>query len=531
MSALHRSATIPLLLGLLILARGTVRAITLVENGRPHATIVVAAQADSKIMTAADELQAYVKKMSGAVLPIATDADPPQGPLALVGRSKLADAMGVHIPSGVTPAREEEGFVIVCKGDRLLLAGNNQAEYHGTEYAVADFLERLGVRWFMPTDFGEIVPTMKTITFADAEITEKPDFRMRDGEFDPKWSLRNKSGFASDFVANDTSVWFYMPSFEERPELYALGPDGNRNKELGICYSSAETVKAVSERIVAAFKKDPLLHVIGFAPPDGVPACSCPDCQEAGQGFPNSHICVNNIGDRNNSEEWMSFADKVAALVYRECPDRYVWTNGYSNRRFAPQGFKAFSPNLGVMYAGLEDCALHALDDPKCWQKQAQALTLRRWRQLTNGKVSIYDYNLQMMVSSLTPLPMAHKLRRDMPLWKQWGVMGYFLCTRHCWAEEGIFTKYLRAKLAWNVNADVEVLMRDYYSAGYGKAARPMRAYWDTMEKAIADAPFHASMFNTILPEVYTPAVMAKLEKSLVEGERAADTERDRLHV
>ena len=517
-----------LLLLLVLLTLAAASAITLVGNGQPTATIVVAVQTDPKVKAAAEELQQYLAKISGATLPIATDADNPTGALVLVGRSKLTDAMGIAIPAGVTPIRKEEGFVIACRDDRLVLAGNNEAEYHGTEYAVADFLERLGVRWFMPTDFGEIVPKMRTVTFADVDISEKPDFCVRGWEVDEKWGIRNKLGVAGDFGAADTSVWYYMPPFEERPELYALGPDGKRDKNLGICYSNPETAKAVAERLVAAFKKDSMLNVIGIAPPDGAPACSCPYCKKASQGFPNG--AVNNSQFSSNTEEWIGFVQRVAALVRKECPDRYIWTNGYSNRHFAPQGFDRLEPNVGVMFAAIEDCTMHALDAPNCWQKQAQAKTLQRWCALTGSKVTIYDYILQMMVSSLTPVPMVHKYRHDMPLWKRWGVMGYTLCTRNCWAEEGILTKYLRAKLAWDADADAEAIMRDFYDKWYGRTARPMRAYWEALDRAIEQAPFHGHE-NTFMPEVYTPALMVHLEKSLAEGEKAAASERDRLHV
>ena len=48
--------------------------------------------------------------------------------------------------------RDEEGYLILARGDRMLLAGNEAAPYHGTEYAVAEFVHRLGVRWYMPGD-------------------------------------------------------------------------------------------------------------------------------------------------------------------------------------------------------------------------------------------------------------------------------------------------------------------------------------------------------------------------------------------
>jgi hypothetical protein len=44
---------------------------------------------------------------------------------------------------------------------------------------VADLLERLGVRWFMPGEFGEVVPTSADIVVDDLSVREKPDFVQR----------------------------------------------------------------------------------------------------------------------------------------------------------------------------------------------------------------------------------------------------------------------------------------------------------------------------------------------------------------
>ena len=190
---------------LLTLGSGAAAELVIVQDGQPRATIVVAKDAaepiQKKLRTAAEELQTYVQKMSGAKLPIVDDSQNPAGALILVGRSRLSDSLGVAIPAGVTPARRDEGFVIVCRGDRLLLAGNNDGPYHGTEYAVYDFLRSLGVRWFMPGEFGEVVPQQKTIRVAEQRVLAKPDFAMRNwwlhalpdlAAQEARWKLRNK---------------------------------------------------------------------------------------------------------------------------------------------------------------------------------------------------------------------------------------------------------------------------------------------------------------------------------------------------
>ncbi len=189
----------------LLLARSSAAANGRRSDGQPRATIIVAKDvaepAKGKRQTAAGQLQAYVQKMCGAKLPIVDDGQDVKGPVILVGRSRLSDALGVPVPAGVGPDRRDEGFVIVCRGDRLLLVGNDDGPYHGTEYAVYDFLRSLGVRWFMPGDFGEIVPRQKTIRVPEQQVREKPDFVMRNwwlhaqpelAEQEARWKLRNK---------------------------------------------------------------------------------------------------------------------------------------------------------------------------------------------------------------------------------------------------------------------------------------------------------------------------------------------------
>ncbi len=204
----------------LLLARSSAAGeMVVVQNGQPRATIIVAKDvaepAKGKLQTAAEELQAYVQKMCGAKLPIVDDGQDVEGPVILVGRSRLSDALGVPVPAG-GPDRRDEGFVIVCRGDRLLLAGNDDGPYHGTEYAVYDFLRSLGVRWFMPGDFGEIIPRQKTIRVPEQQVREKPDFVMRNwwlhaqpelAKQETRWKLRNKMNPEPMFaICGDSSV-------------------------------------------------------------------------------------------------------------------------------------------------------------------------------------------------------------------------------------------------------------------------------------------------------------------------------------
>jgi hypothetical protein len=533
-------STLALTILALLAARAEGRDFVLVENGAPKATVVIAEQAGEKVKAAAEDLRNYLRKMSGAELPLATDATKPAGSLILVGRSRLTEGVKPAIPSGLTNARREEGFVIVCKGDRLVLAGNDEGPYHGTEYAVSEFLNRLGVRWFMPGEYGEVVLRQATLRFPETTAREKPDFAMRNwwlhikpemAEDERRWKIHNKMNPDPLFaVPGDSSARNILPEslyFKSHPEYFAANPDGTRNPYLPNL-SSPQAVEIAAGIIKDNLRKNPGANSYGFAPDDGLPRDYSPDTVKRNRGFVAMGGRQGVPAEVSTTEEWIEFVNRVAAEVHKEFPDAYIATNGYANRNNPPQGVK-LDDHLVIMFAAIWSCTLHAYDDDHCWQKVRQGQMLRRWCEMCRN-VWIYGYNDQMLVSALTPLPETRKLRRDFPLWKKWGVLGFFDEYRNQWAESGIASRYLRAKLEWNANADAEALLSDFYAKWYGGAARPMRAFYEALEDAIEKTPLHGHE-DRILPWVYTPALLATLTDQMASAKTLADTDAARLHV
>ena len=516
----------------------TAEDLVLVRDGKPLAAIVVAKEAlakKGKEASAAAELQHYLEKISGAKIPIVSEAEAPRGPLVLVGKSKLADVLNANIPSGLTPARREEGFLVLRKGDRLLLAGNDAGPYHGTEYAVAEFLERLGVRWFMPGDFGEVVPKMPTVAVGELKVRQKPDFVMRNWwhaapppmqEQDRRWRLRNKMNPDAAFaVPGDSSVRALLPAeaFKAHPEAFATNADGTRNPHMP-SLTHPKAVEIVADGIKAHFRKHPGETSYGFAPDDGMPR----DYSAPNRGFPEVYGRPGVPAELSISEEWFTFVNNVTRAVRKDFPDAYIATNGYANRNTPPQGVP-LDDHLVVMFAAIWSDTLHAYDDPKAWQSVRQGQMLREWSRLCKN-VWVYNYDYTMLASALTPVPRVSKLRRDFPLMKKWGGMGFSNESRHVWMEEGIATKYLRAKLAWNADVDVDALLDDFYARWYGKAAKPARAFWEALEKVIRETPMQGHE-DRILPFVYTPELVAELERHVAGAERAVGDGREKQRV
>jgi len=516
----------------------------IVQDGQPRATIVVARDAaegaKQKIQTAAEELQAYVQKISGAELPIVDDGQSVKGPAILVGRSRLSDAMGVAIPAGVRSNRRDEGFAIACRGDRLLLAGNDDGPYHGTEYAVYDFLRSLGVRWFMPGEFGEIVPQQKTIRVPEQQVLRKPDFVMRNwwlhakpelADLEARWKLRNKMNPEPLFaICGDSSVRAIVAPEalrKEKRELLALNENGTRNPHLPNL-SNPEAAAIAGGIIKDYFRKNPAANSYGFAPDDGMPRDFNPETLKLSRGFVTLGGRPGVPGEASITEEWLMFVNRVAAEVHKEFPQAYIATNGYANRNLPPEGVQ-LDDHMVIMFAAIWSCTLHAYDDDHCWQKVCQGEMLKRWCELCKN-VWIYGYNYNMLVSGLTPLPEFTKLRRDFPLMKKWGVMGFHDESRNVWAEAGIASRYLRAQLEWNADADVDAILDDFFAKWYGRAAGPMKAFEIALDEVITRVPIHGHE-DRVMPEIYTPELLDRLKQLVAEAEQLADTDRDKLHV
>ncbi len=520
-------------------AGGTV----LTRNGTAVANIVLAEHPSENAGVAAREFQKYVQTMSGARLAIVTDAQPPSGPAVLIGQSKLTEEMsGLKIPHGRTKNLREEGFVIVCRSNRLVLAGNDEEPYYGTRYAVAEMLNRFGVRWFMPGSFGEVVPHRPTLEVQDLVVQQQPDFPMRNfwehsrdhmSEELFEWKIHHKlNPRMQDWfgVPSDGSIANFLSKelFEAHPDWFALTREGKRDPHM-VCMSSPDMVHHFAELIKEQARAGK--RVSAFAPEDGMPRCYCAQCMKRSTAFDGY-----GSNDRDpwpessTSQEWFFFVDQVLREVNGELPDYFLASNGYANREIPPElpDFN-LSKNLVVMFANICACTIHAYDDPRCWMKRRQAQMVQRWCALSD-KVWLYDYNYTMLVSKGTLTPMVHRIRRDIPLLKRYGILGFHdeeLCD---WSHCGVPSRLVRAALEWNTRADVDALLRDYFSQWFGPAAAPMARYYAALEDAFGKTSAHGHE-DVVLNQIYTPKLVARLGRQIAEAENLASTEPEGTRV
>lgn len=525
--------------------------ITLVANGKPTAVIILAEQPTENARVAAEELQRYLEKISGAKLLILSESmnmrlqvEGVDHPAEIyVGHSGCVDNLrGLDIPAGISKNLHEEGYVLYGKGDRLVLAGNDTLPYYGTRYAVYDFLTRLGVRWYLPGDYGEVVPKMTTIAVDELKVIERPDFSARTfwthsrgtmAEERQLWMIRNRlNPRSADWLGmpGDSSVNAFMPKdkIKDYPEWFALRPDGSRDTNLPCMADDLrrdDPKYAGKPRIIDHFidkvKADAKVgkRSSAMAPDDGWPVCTCELCRK---------LCP--FPDDSMSEAWFHFVNGVLEEVNKEYPDHLIATNGYSNR-VAPPELPNFNPhkNLVVMFADIGACTIHAYDDPKCYQMRQQLDMLKRWCRLSD-KVWIYNYNYTMLVGKSTIVPTERRVARNLPVLHRIGVLGFSDQDDADMSLTGIPTYVVRNVLEWDTSANVPALLDDFYTRWYGSAAVPMKAFYTALDDAFENAPYHAHE-DPILPVIYAPALMETLSTALTAAEKAARTDTEKLHV
>lgn len=181
----HRSRSFPFVLGLIAAvcsAQSPDAAVTpavSAASGQGADVLSIPANPHPAERFAASELQRYIARMTGIVLPIEFDVDSTKAAVVHVGAALAAVEAGI-VPAPRYP--EDDQYRIVARGDDLYIAGCSP---RGTLFAAYDLLQRLGCRWFAPgyrfyKGMHESVPTTAILDIERIlDVTEVPAFKFR----------------------------------------------------------------------------------------------------------------------------------------------------------------------------------------------------------------------------------------------------------------------------------------------------------------------------------------------------------------
>lgn len=512
------------------------------DDGQSDYRIVIAEDASETINTAAEELQNYIEKISGARLDIVTENEITAGDKAiLVGETALEKEFADIDRSSI----KADGFRLYADGTHLVIAG---ADERGTLYGAYTLLEEyFGVRWFTPTL--EKVPESEDLVI-DSELdrTVEPSFAIRRndcaGTNDAHrartkmnvsfWQEAKAHGGALTYVFWDASLPSLVPDalFAEHPEYFALQPDGTRSTD-HVCLSNPDVLEVAVANARQQMRDCPreTSDHVHIGQKDNQNYCRCENCEALYEKYGSitapTLIFTNNFADALD-DEFPNFTFTFFAYLETERP---------------PQDLSLrCNPNVVPVLCGLHSaCRSHPLTE--CGHIDVQEETFmtaygdcepriaedfKNWTKVAD-KTYIYDYTINFL-NTAQFFSNFGTLQSTMAYMKDIGITGYvYNCGDGHYAAFNELRNYLLCKVQWDVNADVAYHMIDFLNAYYGEDAAPyIKEILDIQTAQIA-ATAHSFDFDWHYQSGYYPiSKIAKLDR-LWKKALSADVTQEQL--
>ena len=449
------------------------RPLRIVQDGQPRATIVVPADADEQAQKTAALLAEYVKKSSGAELPVATEATPEaaQHPVAIyLGPCAYTRGLGLGIDK-----LDADGFVIRgVDPAHLVIAGPTP---YGTEFGVCEFLERyMGVRWLMPGPDGEDVPAHATIDVPLGEVRQEPAFFSRlfsglQGSAQGTWARRNRMHGRVSFHHNLIRLFPPETYVKTHPSFFPIRkserflPATNSTHGWQPCFSADGMVEEAVKNICRYFDEHPDVPSYSLGVNDSSGHCECEKCQAQDTGEKNF------LGRRDVSDRYFAWCNRVIEGVLKKHPDKVFGCLAYSEVAQPPTRVKVHPRMIPYMtYDRMKwvDPELRATGEEMTKQWHAASPT-----------VGWYDYIYG--AAYCVPRVWFHHMGRYYRFGHANGVRALYAEAYPNWGEGPKL--YVSLKLQWNPYQDVDELLRDWYVRCVGPdAADDLAAYYALWE-------------------------------------------------
>ena len=462
----------------------------LAVEGRAAATLVVPADAPDQVQLAAQELQDALVDMARALLPIRSDDQDIAGNRVFLGDTRQAQAAGLTMPQ---KSPGEAGFRITTLGADIFITAEDPI---AVVYGACELLERLGVRWYMPGPLGTVMPERETVVVPELDITSRPSFPMR-WVGSREWAYRNKcngrigggAGNAWGFNIRpgvyhaDYTLLPLSRYFAEHPEYFALvRGERSDHPDTKLCVSNPDVVREVARNMGALLDEDPTIDLIGLSPTDGTNYCECPDC-----------VAMDDVeerpADQRYSRRMLLFYNAVARELALTHPEAKILAGAYHwyNQPPVDETIPA-EPNLALVVCHYtEYCSMHEIERADCPPNARYRDLLGRWQTLIPD-IYFYEYYYTDGFRQL-PCNLVHAVRRDIPYFHREGYKGLYTQYGNIWNT--LLNYYVAAKLLWDVDADVDALLEEFYAGFFGEAAGPMKAYFELLSRVLDETDQH----------------------------------------
>ncbi|MBU0638451.1 MAG: DUF4838 domain-containing protein [Planctomycetes bacterium] len=482
---------------------GEGESLTLCRDGASDCVIAIPPQATAVEQTAAAELRDYLARVTGATLPLISQAQAPADtPRIVVGDGPLTRRL---LPDVQLAALAPDTIIMRTVGRDLVLCGHPR---RGTLLAAITFLEDVvGVRWWTMTE--TFVPARPTLAIPTLAVSYTPPvldratryLELSDGCFTNHKTVtpeeqRAMGVFASRLRLNGHDLYTIPPErggangllgwvhtfyqingllppgkhFKDHPEWYSLVDGKRRDANAQLCLTNedmrAEMVRVVLERLRA----NPDATMISVSQNDWRGNCECDCCRalDEQEGTPAGSL--------------IHFINAVAEQVEKEFPNVLIETLAYHYTRVPPKHVRA-RRNVVVRLCNVE-CDFSKPLTAEVEANRRFRENIEAWSQIS-PQLYIWDYVTNFR-NYLLPHPNFHVLAPNLRFFVKHHAIGIFE-QGDSGCRVGDFVRlraWYLAHLLWNPDADEKALLAEFMNGYYGAAAPHLTAYIHLMSEA-----------------------------------------------
>jgi len=490
--------------------------ITLVNRGTTEYSIFIDPSSPESVKLAAEDLKIYLGKVTGASPEILASDKIPENHFISLGITSASIASGLDpeiIPN--------DGFRIVTVDGNLFILGPDTPDgevnklggkSNGTSNGVYTFIEDyLGVKWLMPGEVGDFYKMKKNVSIPEIDTTEISPFNYRVQSFitsDQNWNRRMK--LAKVVSIKHSHAWeSTIPSslYDKHPDFFAEvdGVHVPPYRRAKFETTNPALVQAYADTIIATFRRNPELRSFSLSPSD-----------EGGNKWSNSKASLalteeDPYGNISRTPLILKFYNDVAKIVGKEFPDHKLGAYIYSCYLYPPKnGLPKIESNLALVIAtsisyGFQ---LYRPETQKNWDN-----LMRTWGANAKSDGYLYYY-YDLPLSIVQPDGMIYPPAPDIlnfifsRLTKD-GVKGGYIYGNPIWPSFSA-GNYVIAKLLWNPDQDAALLLKEYYSAAYGKKAAPyIEQLYNVMDTAFREFMIRHPKTNYNLTEAHLKDIYA----------------------
>jgi hypothetical protein len=365
------------------------------------------------------------------------------------------------------------------------------------------YLQRVGCRWFFPTDAWTVLPKRRDVTLRIDDLVA-PAFRMRvfagtggfggatpvdpDGRMSARWEVwKRRNGFGGEFMLGGHSYeafnTLHRKELEAHPEYLALigGKRQPWSPSTKLCVSNPKLVELYTEDRLAYLRRQikvapdgPRSFAVSVDPSDGGGFCECDKCRQIGSGSP--------------SDQAFYLANQVAKAVAKEMPGRRVSLYAYADRAAVPT--LPLEPNVyvSVIPEAFQRTGLSPEEFIAVWREKISPLSLYTYW-------SVPDWANDLPTFDFTTTP-----REKIRYWQGHGIEGVHFETTSGAGAIGIGL-YLASRLLWDPSTDDSALLREFYELAFGAAKAPMQRMLERWAKGFTLSEYELGLSARDLAE------------------------------